>query len=118
MPEDKEAMPNFSNSKDHLSNRARPNSEFKMQCNFLLHSICVLPDLTGCCNVELMDEYKLQMLRTSDIETNHSYQFCLSFCGPNAEHKEVPKIYPVVLQIFIATAVNCLVHSTKNLRLI
>ena len=79
MPQDKEAIPNFSNSTDHLSNRARPNSESKVQCNFLLHSICLLPDLTGRCNVELMDEYKLQMLRTSNRHKNIPFLPILSF---------------------------------------
>jgi hypothetical protein len=31
MTENKEAIPTFSNSTDHLSNHARPNSEFKVQ---------------------------------------------------------------------------------------
>jgi hypothetical protein len=31
MTEDKKAIPNFSNAIDHLSNCARPNSEFKVQ---------------------------------------------------------------------------------------
>jgi hypothetical protein len=89
--DNKEAIPNFSNSTDHLSNRARPISEFTEQCNFLLYSICWLSDLvTGCLYVKQKDEYKLQMLRTFK-QTYHSYPFCLSFCGPNAERKEVSK---------------------------